>query len=621
MRGISFQYSRPIAPSDPNRMDIACFVGFVPRRHGTALPQELTDWLAQYRWLERATLDDDALQDVPVPIESWESFDQLFAWEQRLDSSVVIRSMAVPDTISITADNARFVVVVNGEQQTLTLAVGDHTPAALASLLDGQLQYVSVRTETDDAKTYFVFEYAPADSSAAAKGDITVFTQPLLGFPRAVQRGNSVLHSYLGTAVRAFFAQGGRKCYVIRMGDPLPLLSTEAQRIAQLAMLLFGDASIWSGATEVQQLVKAYIPQITLSHERPEDWHGADHLLGLSDVSYLCLPDLPELLAKTPEPVMPVAVPLPPEVFVECTPALASSLNDHGGQWQPPCCNAQGYRVWTRVLQRLVQVIRSMTREVHLIASLPLPDNSLTQNIKGYVLQQWFADSAASGANDIRSAFLQLSYPWLKSNDSDGLPGQALPPEGVLAGMLAANALRRGVYHSAAGGTVQRAYDLYPAEFFTPTDAQTDEYAAFYEHLSVFARVPGAIQLISDVTTSSDESYRPAVVSRLMSLIVRAARNQGRSTLFEPMSYATWRAVEKSLSTLLLAIFNAGGLRGRNAGEAFSVQCDNSTMTQNDMDNGRLIANVSFQPSIPVQRIQVALALEQGGQVVLQGAA
>ncbi|MGD8886760.1 MAG: hypothetical protein PVF34_14130, partial [Gammaproteobacteria bacterium] len=84
--------------------------------------------------------------------------------------------------------------------------------------------------------------------------------------------------------------------------------------------------------------------------------------------------------------------------------------------------------------------------------------------------------------------------------------------------------------------------------------------------------------------------------------------------------YATWRAVEKSLSTLLMSVFDAGGLRGRNADDAFAVQCNASTMTQNDIDNGRLIASVSFQPAIPVQRIQVALSLEQGGQVVLQGA-
>lgn len=616
MRGISFQYTRPITPPDPNRMDIACFIGFVPRRKGAALPKEIRDWLDRYRWLERATLNDTALEDVPVPIESWESFDQLFAWEQRLDSPIVISSNALADTINISADNQLFKLVVNGEERELTIAIGDYTPAALASFLAENLGDIDVTTETVADETYLVFEY----EGGGSKGHITIFTQPSLGFPRAISRSSSYLHSYLGAAVRAFFAQGGRKCYVIRMGDPLALVSTETQRVQQLGQLLTGTPSVWSDSTQLQHLVTAYIPQITLSQERPENWHGVDHLLGLSDVSYLSLPDLPELLAQTPLAAIHENLPSREEVFVECTPGLVTARNNHAVAVQAPRCDENGYQVWSRIITRLLRFVRGMTREVHLIASLPLASEDINEDYKNYVLYKWFNKAGIATEQDIRSAFLQLCYPWLKTSEADMLPDQALPPEGVLTGILAANALTRGVFRSAAGINVLHAYDLFPTEFFTPTDETSDTHAGFYKHISVFARVPGAIQLISDVTTSDDESYRPAVVSRLMSLIVRAARNQGRSTLFEPLSQATWRAVEKSLSTLLMSIFNAGGLRGRSADDAFAVQCNASTMTQNDIDNGRLIANVSFQPAIPVQRIQVALSLEQGGHVVLQGA-
>lgn len=616
MRGISFQYTRPITPPDPNRMDVACFIGFVPRRKRAPLPKEIGDWLDRHRWLERAEMDDTALLDVPVPIESWESFDQLFAWEQRLDGSIVISSDALEDTISITADNQLFKLVINGEERELTISSGDYTPAALASFLDGNLGDIDVTTETVADDTYLVFEY----DGGGSQGHVTIFTQPSLGFPRAISRNSEYLHSYLGAAVRAFFAQGGRKCYVIRMGDPLPLVSTETQRVQQLGQLLTGNTSVWSDSTTLQHLVNAYIPQITLSQERPENWHGVDHLLGLGDVSYLSLPDLPELVAQTPLPVVHEKLPPQAEVFVECTPGLPTARNGLGITAQAPRCDENGFQVWSRVMTRLLRFMRGMTREAHLIASLPLASEDIKEDFKHYVLNKWFRKNGIATEQDIRSAFLQLCYPWVKTNESDMLPDQALPPEGVLTGMLAANALSRGVFRSTAGINVLHAYDLFPTEFFTPTDEAGDAHADFYRHISVFARVPGAIQLISDVTTSDDECYRPAVVSRLMSLIIRAARNQGRSTLFEPMSYATWRAVEKSLSTLLMSVFDAGGLRGRNADDAFAVQCNASTMTQNDIDNGRLIASVSFQPAIPVQRIQVALSLEQGGQVVLQGA-
>ena len=602
-------------------MDVACFIGFVSTRKLAPPAKEIADWLDRHRWLQRAESEDWALLDVPVPIESWESFDQMFAWEQRLDSSIVISSDALTETISISEDNQLFKIVVNGNEQELTLAIGDYSPEAVASLLNDNLIDVDVSAESIHEEIFLRFEHSNSD----AKGHVTIFTHPALGFSRAISRANDYLHSYLGAAVRAFFAQGGRKCYVIRMGNPLPLMSHEIQRVQQLGELLTGASSLWSDATQVKHLVNAYIPQITLSQERPEEWHGVDHLLGLTDISYLSLPDLAELLAHTPLPASHATLPLQDELFVECAPTLTAARNHQSVAFLAPHCDENGYLVWSRIIQRLIRFIRSMSREVHLVASLPLASDDINREFKSYVLDKWFSASGdtSTGAaeQDIRSAFLQLCYPWLKSSESDLLPGQALPPEGVLTGMLAANALSRGVFNSVAGKGVLHAYDLFPDDFFTPSDERLDHYADFYAHISVFARAPGAIQLISDVTASDDESYRPAVVSRLMALIVRAARHQGRSTLFEPMSHASWRAVEKSLSTLLISIFNAGGLRGRNPDDAFSVQCNESTMTKNDIDNGRLIANVSFQPAIPIHRIHLALSLEQGGQVILQGAA
>jgi len=621
VRGISFQYTQPITSSNPNRMDVACFIGFVSTRKLALPAKEIVDWLDRHRWLQRAELNDCALLDVPVPIESWESFDRLFAWEQRLDSSIVISSDALTESISITEDNQLFKVVVNGNEQELTLAIGDYSPAAVAAVLNDNLKDVEVSAESIHEEKFLCFEQSGSDK----KGHVTIFTHPALGFTRAISRANGYLHSYLGAAVRAFFSQGGRKCYVIRMGNPLPLMSHEIQRVQQLGQLLTGASSLWSDTTQVKHLVNAYIPQITLSQERPEEWHGVEHLLGLSDVSYLSLPDLAELLAQTPLPASHATLPPQDELFVECALTLAAARNNRSVAFLAPRCDENGYLVWSRIMHRLIRFIRSMKREVHLIASLPLASDDINSNFKSYALEKWFSapseKSPGAAQEDIRSAFLQLCYPWLKSDESDLLPEQAFPPEGVLTGMLAANALSRGGFNSVAGKGVLHAYDLFPADFSTPADGRLDRHADFYEHVSVFTRTPGAIQLISDVTASDDESYRPAVVSRLTAQIIRAARRQGRSTLFEPMSHATWRAVEKSLSLLLTSIFNAGGLRGRNPDDAFSVECNASTMTQNDIDNGRLIANVSFQPAIPVQRIHLALSLEQGGEVILQGAA
>ena len=133
-----------------------------------------------------------------------------------------------------------------------------------------------------------------------------------------------------------------------------------------------------------------------------------------------------------------------------------------------------------------------------------------------------------------------------------------------------------------------------------------------------FARAPRGIELAADLTTSAVPSWRLAAVSRLMALLMRAARRLGHSALFEPSGEMLWRDLEMQIGVLMSAVHAAGGLSGRTAPEGFSVRCDRSTMTQADIDEGRLIAAVSFSPALPIERIAVTLPL--GRAAAMSGA-
>src|SRR6266581_715149 len=87
MPGLLFEEQAPVAPSAPNRMDIALMVGFVSMRTGAALPPAIMQWLKERGWTApRYSSRLAGLLDVPIPVESWKQFDQLFAWEQRTNS-------------------------------------------------------------------------------------------------------------------------------------------------------------------------------------------------------------------------------------------------------------------------------------------------------------------------------------------------------------------------------------------------------------------------------------------------------------------------------------------------------------------------------------------------------
>lgn len=52
---------------------------------------------------------------------------------------------------------------------------------------------------------------------------------------------------------------------------------------------------------------------------------------------------------------------------------------------------------------------------------------------------------------------------------------------------------------------------------------------------------------------------------------------------------ALWANVRQTISDFLLAEWRNGAMLGTTPEQAFFVRCDRSTMTQNDLDNGRLI--------------------------------
>ena len=636
MHRITFDVAQPVSPADPNRMDVACFIGFVPLRSSDRLPDSLHSWLTRNHWDARVLPSGSApgyeLLDVPVPVESWEGYQTLFAGEHRLDGEIEIPGDALMESLVIAPDDGVLHVSLNGVTKGITLPSGKLPLPEVVAGINAAQAGITARIEEIEIEALPAAQGAApatngpdrkhlvlASAARRQKGQLTVYANPSLGFPRAVNAANCYVDTYLSAAVRSFFAQGGRKCYVVRMGDPLPLDASQSEKLGQFARLLWGDASVWQSSRQLAELLGTNLPRLPSPAEPPENWHGIAHIMGLPDVTYISLPDLPELIAAPPAPAPAVKLKANREVFVECSPSVAPAGPWRSRRWPPPRADETGLGVWARIVHYLQRFVASTYREMQLVASLPLPHSNLAKGFEDFVRESWFAESV-SGEN-ITSHYLQLGFPWLKTADAVALPGEVEPPEGILIGLLAANALTDGAYTSAAGVYVRQAFDLIPSDLNGIDKRPAGKDRPLSQRISMFHKAPAGIQLDSDVTTSADLYYRHGAVRRLIALIVRAARHQGWSTVFEPQSPFTWQAVEKNISTILTGIYEAGGLRGRTPQEAFSVTCDRTTMTQNDIDQGRLIADISVWPAIPIERIMVTLMLTDGQSIVLRRAA
>lgn len=70
---------------------------------------------------------------------------------------------------------------------------------------------------------------------------------------------------------------------------------------------------------------------------------------------------------------------------------------------------------------------------------------------------------------------------------------------------------------------------------------------------------------------------------------------------FEPNGEQLWNNVRRTIEDFLLNEFARGGLVGNKPEQAYWVRCDRSTMTQNDLDNGRLVCLVGVAPLRPAE--------------------
>ncbi|MDC0747865.1 phage tail sheath protein [Polyangium mundeleinium] len=429
--------------------------------------------------------------------------------------------------------------------------------------------------------------------------------------------------TYLGAAVRSFFAQGGRACYVVALAPPKWSEGSQSDRLTHLAELLPG-VGVSFDASPVDRAL----------------WRGAAHVLGLPDVSLLCLPDLAALCAADVAPPAPPVVPSgAPEVFVECsTPSTSSTFTMSPPAAGVPRCNALGYDAWATFVARAGAMLARHAREVEFVAALPIPlrdeDTALAEeDLHAFLLTSGGEGGAWSLLPRLESSFVQIVYPWVKTPASALLPGGVESPDAVLAGVLARNAIARGTFRSAMGAELADVFQIFPllersaiasrprASMLGPVTKGGHTKRALdvplVDRISLLGTTPSGLRLLSDVTTSPDEAYRQGGLQRLVSVLTRALRDVGAAIVFEPANTQTHARIVRRIEGIVTRLWELGALRGAAPEEAFSVRCDDTTTTQADVDAGRLVAEIEFLPAHAIERIRVTLTLREDGAASL----
>ncbi len=202
----------------------------------------------------------------------------------------------------------------------------------------------------------------------------------------------------------------------------------------------------------------------------------------------------------------------------------------------------------------------------------------------------------------IDSKYAALYYPWIRvanplASTDPTMPTEIdLPPSGFVCGIYARNDIQRGVYKAPANETVTGALGL-------QRDVRFGEQEVLNPlGINCIRALPNrGIRVWGARTLSSDPEWKYVNVRRYF-LYLEASIDRGSQwAVFEPNGERLWANIRTTVSDFLYTEWLNGALLGANPKEAFFVRCDRSTMSQNDLDNGRLICLVGVAALKPAE--------------------
>ena len=189
-----------------------------------------------------------------------------------------------------------------------------------------------------------------------------------------------------------------------------------------------------------------------------------------------------------------------------------------------------------------------------------------------------------------------LYYPWVRVFDPLTEREINLPPSGFVAGIYARNDVDRGVHKAPANEVIRLANGFEVLLNKAQQDVLNPDginCLRYFEGRGF--RVWGAR------TASSDPEWKYLNVRRFFVYLERSIEKGTQWAVFENNGPELWANVRSTVEDFLFNEFANNRLLGTKPEEAYFVRCDRTTMTQNDLDNGRLVCLIGVAPLRPAE--------------------
>lgn len=202
----------------------------------------------------------------------------------------------------------------------------------------------------------------------------------------------------------------------------------------------------------------------------------------------------------------------------------------------------------------------------------------------------------------LTSANAALYYPWVRVKDPINRRGILLPPSGFIAGIYARGDRARGVNKPPPHEVVRLAIGL-------DHDVTEVEQALLNTEAINCIRAfgPRDFRVLGGRTLSADPEYKYVNVRRYLAFLEVSIDRGTQWAVFEPNGETLWANIRRAVEDFLLNEWQSGRLPGSRPDAAFFVKCDRSTMTQADIDQGRLVCVVGVAVTRPAEFVIVRI--------------
>lgn len=192
--------------------------------------------------------------------------------------------------------------------------------------------------------------------------------------------------------------------------------------------------------------------------------------------------------------------------------------------------------------------------------------------------------------------YAALYHPWLQVFDPLDKKNIAIPPSGSMIGIYARSDSTRGVHKAPANEPVRACVGL-DCQF-----NKGEQDILNPKGVNLIRSFPGmGIRVWGARTATSNPSWKYINVRRLFIFIEESIKANTNWAVFEPNDEVLWVRVRRTIEVFLTGMWRDGSLAGSSPEEAFFVNIGHDTMSQDDIDNGRLICVIGVAPVKPAE--------------------